>query len=470
MPRGKSNRMGILDDAAASLSPGAWIIVVLAVFSTVAVATWPQAQSSGMELWMFSRTHHQLYAPRVAMWNQQHATDRQLHLMLISNQALSQRMMSGFRSGTPVADLIEVERGLIGQVFAGPISDVGFVDLTDRLWTTGLLDRINAPSLSAWTTRGRVFGLPHDVHPVLLAYRADLVEEAGIDVNVIETWDDFARVMQPLVRDLDGDGRPDRFALNFAETAGTSIEALLLQAGGGFFDENDRLVIDSDINARVIATLVTWVAGPDRIAAEAPEFSASGNALRLRGYVVASLCPDWLTSVWKSDLPAMSGKVKLMPLPAWDKGGRRTSVIGGTMLGLTKACQQPEIAWQLAMDLYTAEDVAKQLYQTNGIISPIKELWKQPFYDEPDAYFRGQPLGRLYIQAAPDVPRRSSHPYNSMGQWRVVDAAIALKHYAEKNQCFTVEGLLPEARRLLAEAQRRVRVQMDRNVFLREPS
>ncbi len=91
-----------------------------------------------------------------------------------------------------------MERRAVARAFAGPIEAVGFVDLTDRLAKDGLLERINTPSFSPWSSRGRVFGLPHDVHPVMLGYRADIVEAAGIDVSKIETWDDFERIMRPL--------------------------------------------------------------------------------------------------------------------------------------------------------------------------------------------------------------------------------------------------------------------------------
>ena len=39
-----------------------------------------------------------------------------------------------------------------------------------------LSDRIPANALATYTDRGAVFGLPHDIHPVMLAYRADIVD------------------------------------------------------------------------------------------------------------------------------------------------------------------------------------------------------------------------------------------------------------------------------------------------------
>jgi arabinosaccharide transport system substrate-binding protein len=143
--------------------------------------------------------------------------------------------MSGFLSNTPLADMMEIERSQIGQFFSGPVNDIGFTDLTDRLHKEGLDTALNEPSFGPWTSRGRVYGLPHDVHSIMLAYRADLVEAAGIDITQIETWDDFARVMKPMIQDFDGDGQPDRYLLNLWYTNPDSVEMMLLQARGNFF-------------------------------------------------------------------------------------------------------------------------------------------------------------------------------------------------------------------------------------------
>ena len=62
----------------------------------------------------------------------------------------------------------------------------------------------------------------------------------------------------------------------------------MLQAGGALFDGQERLVMHSEMNARVLATVVSWTTGPNRIAVNAPEFDAAGNKMRLDGSVLFS--------------------------------------------------------------------------------------------------------------------------------------------------------------------------------------
>jgi len=450
------------------LSPGGWIICALAMISALMLFLWPIAQQEGIVFWLFAKSHQRLYEPQTAAWNAAQRPAERVHLLLLSGSALQRRLLSGFLSGTPLPDLVEAYAQIVAQAFKGPLEDVGFVDLTDLVQAERMDEQINAPSLALWTSRGRIFGLPHDVHPVLLAYRADIVEAAGIDVGAVETWDDFVRVLRPLVRDIDGDGYPDRYLLNIWETNSELIESLMLQAGGALIDAQERLVMHSESNARVLATVVSWTTGPDRIAVNAPEFDAAGNKMRLDGTVLFSLMPDWLTSAWRQDLPKLAEKVKLMPLPAWEQGGRRTTVMGGTMLGIPKRVKDFDSAWRYAKYLYLSPDLARTLFRNTGIISPVKRHWIDPVYDEPSSYFCGQRYGRLYIAAAPDVPPRTSSPYNALAQIKMADSALALKAYAQQHGRYTAAELLPEAGRLLAQAEAEVRAQMQRNVFLEQ--
>lgn len=446
------------------LSPGAWIIVALALVSSALYLAWPVPARPGRDFWMFSPPNTQHYRAVLEQWNAAHP-DNRINLVPIHYQALERRLVAAFTSDAPVADLVETEHLTMARAFAGPLSAVGFVDLTDRLRREGLFDRFNPPSFSPWTTRGRTFALPHDVHPCLLGYRADLVEAAGIDASGIETWDDFRRVLGPLIRDLDGDGRPDRYLLNFWETNRDLIKVLILQAGGDLFAPDERASFDTEINARTLASLVGWLAGPQRFCVDARDFTAGGDQMRLEGTVIASILPDWMAAVWKANIPGLGGKVKLMRLPAWERGGRRTSVWGGTAIGVTKAAPDFEKSWAVAKHLYLSPQVAESLYRSTYIITPVKAHWRLPFYHEPDPYFSGQAVGSLYIAEAPHVPPRVASPYMTLAMERMMSVLVALKAHAVARNVFDVEGLLPEAHRLLAAAQADLSGRIERNVL-----
>lgn len=456
-------RMVTLLTAARGLSLGLWVMIGLMALSVGVVFRVRHATGDAVVFWLFSPEHKLLYVPLLEQ--AEGGMERPLDMQLMSIAAIERRMMSGFFGGLPTADLIEVERAVVGRAFTGPLESVGFLDLTDRLRDEGLLDEINPPSFGPVTSRGRIFGLPHDVHPVLLAYRSDIVEAAGIDLSTVETWDDFFAAMAPLMKDEDGDGKPDRYALSFWPTHLDNIEVLLLQGGGTLFDEQDRPVIDTPRNAELLARMVSWCVGPDRVAEDIDDFSATGHQQRVDGYAIAYLAPDWMCGIWKMHVPKLAGTVKLIALPAFEPGGRRTSVRGGTVLGIPKDAPDVDAAWAYAKMLYTSPEVARQMYELTDIISPVSSLWDDPVYHQPDPFFSGQAKGKLYIEQAPHVPMRTSSPYNRQAVFLVRDAAVELSEFARREGVYDAPSLEKEAARLLADVQARMVRVMERSAF-----
>lgn len=454
-----------------TLPLGPFVIFVIAALSSGAIAVWPSEKTEGLAFWTFAPDHARMYSQAVEDWNEsaeRNGTEK-VQLFVLSTDALPRRTQSGMWAGTPTSDLVEIERGVVSQFMSGPVESIGFHDLTDRLNEEGIYERINESSFGPWSSRGRIFGLPHDVHPVLLAYRADIAEQAGItqeQIDSIETWDDFERVMRPVMDTRANKDNQQRYLLGLWYTSGMDIEGLILQAGGGTFDAQGHSIIASDANAKVLARVVSWCVGPDRIAIDAPEWSGPGNAMKNEGVVFAALMPDWLVGTWKTGMAPLKGKLRLMPLPAWEPGGRRTSVMGGTMLAIPKTTRNFDSAWSFAKELYLSRDLAQQLFETNHIISPVIELWEEDFYDQKIAYFGGQRTGRLYIDQAPHVPFRTSSPFHQIAMQQIMDAASRLKTYASMNNQYDREALETKAKQLLMQAHKRIEMEMSRNIFI----
>jgi arabinosaccharide transport system substrate-binding protein len=242
---------------------------------------------------------------------------------------------------------------------------------------------------------------------------------------------------------------------------------LLRQADGNLFDEQDRPTLNLSRNAAILARLVTWFTGPARVCADVDLFSASGHKQRLDGVVIGSILPDWMAGQWKNEMPGLAGKVKVMPLPAWEAGGRRTSVWrGGTMLGISKRAPRPDDAWAFITHLALSPELAEDLFRKTTIVPPNRSLWSLPVFDEPDPYFSGQPVGRLYLDQAGDVPTRSSSPYASSAQDYLNNALVVLRAYADRNKLYDPAALQPEAQRLLDAAQQHLVREIGRNTFL----
>ena len=72
----------------------------------------------------------------------------------------------------------------------------------------------------------------------------------------------------------------------------------------------------------------------------------------------------------------------------------------------------------------------------------------------------------MLIALAPEVPPRPSSPYASMAQQSMGNVLMQLRAYADQHAVYTVDGLIPEAQRLLEIAQGRLAREIGRNSFL----
>ena len=192
-------------------------------------------RSDTLEFWIFAQTHYDEFSARIPAFEAANPGVK-VELRLISK--LHDKLLAAFLSGIGGPDLSEVEISSVGRFFKGTKEDIGFVDLTDRIEREGITGDFVPARLAPWSLDGQVYGLPRDVHPVVLLYRHDVYEEAGIDPASIGTWDDFVRETSPLARDEDGDGRPDRYPLMLSAHKPGHFWLLLLQNGGGMFDED----------------------------------------------------------------------------------------------------------------------------------------------------------------------------------------------------------------------------------------
>jgi len=425
------------------------------------------ARRADLSMWTFARQHYVAYEQARPAFEKRHGV--KLDLQNVHGEAVTNRLRAAYWAGLDLPDVVEVEISVAGSFFRGPEDGILFTDLTDFLTRPDpadprrrpLMDRIVKTRLSPYTHRGRIYGLPHDVHPVMLAYRADLFRELGIDPNQLQTWDDFVREGRRVTL------REQRYLLNLDKSGSSCVEILLFQrtepnSPAGYFDADGTLIMDNDKAVDLLTWYVPLLVGPDRIAASPGMFGQAFAQATQDGYTMCSFCPDWKTWGFQHDIPQLSGKMKLMPLPAWKPGGRRTSTWGGTMLGITRGCRDRKLAWKLAEHMYMdANDLGDRFRELN-ILPPFKDAWSNPAFHERRPYWSGQRLGTEYIRLAEQVPPQFGSPFLQLAKSKMGEVlASCISAYRPGR----TDELRTFVRRRLKEAADEIRRQMKRNPF-----
>jgi arabinosaccharide transport system substrate-binding protein len=441
-----------------------WLLVLAVVSTALLLVTTRREieQRPDLIFATFAPPHLDSYRRALPAFERRHGA--RVSIQLVTQRALETRLQNALLAGTEVPDMVEIMEGGLGFFTKGPLEDVGFVDLTERVARDDLRRKMVESRFSLWSSRGRVFALPHDVHPVMLLYRADLVEALGIDVSRLQTWADFAEAGRKVTRDLDGDGVVDRYMLDMPAAGGFALNLLLLQRGVGSFDEQGAVAFNRPETVATFVWILRQYYGPGRIGYEAGWGQSLMKALT-DGLVLFLFAPDWRSYAMESEIPNLRGKVKLMPLPAWERGGRRTSVWGGTGLTITRRCRKPELAWELAKYLYLDKPALGQRFASTNILPPLKEAWTLPELSRPNAYYSGQPIGAMYAELAPETPPVWSTPYRRIAENKLGEAFLrAADHYQRQGEV----GLEEFIRAELGAAEAYVQKLMARNLLAQQ--
>lgn len=345
--------------------------------------------------------------------------ERQNHksvgIELVATRAEDVRLVSMFMSDSKdVPDLVEIEIGSVAKYFRPPTRDIGLVPLNDFLARSGWMDKIVKARFAPWSKNGVIFGVPHDVHPVVLVYREDLFRPAGIDLPSMKTWPEFRSACLSFQDYWAARGVKNRHAMELQNSSADHLLPMLLQRHLNPIDGDGNIAMTQDKFVETVAFYAACIAGPTKIASQAPA-GAGGLAKDLiDGNICIFVTPDWRVDYIKQYAPELAGKMRMMAMPIFDAGDSRTATWGGTMMGIPRNCKDPQAAWRLIEFLYFSKQGVDARRKYTSILPPVITLWDDPSYQRADPYFGGQKTDQLFIEMAKELPARYVTPATAL--------------------------------------------------------
>ena len=369
----------------------------LLLFSAVA----PVAAQE-LELWAFVNTHARWFREQAERYTEEVNPDFSLNVIEIAYGDLHDRLLISIQSGGVGApDIADVEQGRFGSFLRGG-GDPGFVELNALLDEGGHTENLVAARQALYTSMGSVYGIEHALTPVVLYYRADVWEGAGFDPQEFVTWEDFVEAGRAIVEE-----NPDVIPLHIH---GGLHELLLRQQGHDYFNEAGEVTIDS---AESIA-LMDWLLAlkDEGVAGDPPAGDALWAAFK-DGTLISMVGADWYGGFFKDNAPELSGKWKAAPLPAFEEGGRRTSVWGGTGAMVVKTSEHVEEALSfLEFSMLSIEGNVRR-FELTTLWPPYIPAMASERLHAADEYFSGQDLGALFADVGPEAPAQWQSPFRS---------------------------------------------------------
>ncbi|GAB4530882.1 MAG: hypothetical protein OHK0046_51640 [Anaerolineae bacterium] len=307
-------------------------------------------------------------------------------------------------AGEGACDLCPMEQKDVSRFVYGG----GLLDITD--WVEPYVDQISAGTWESVTgPDDRIYGLPTDVGPVVIYYRRDVFELAGLPSDpesvsdMIPTWEDYLEVCQTIKENTG----LYCFHNSKANNDARHYEMMLWSQGLGYYDNEGELTVASPANVATLELmgqfwdedLVTdFSSWTDEWYAGFSSFDEPVASIVIAGWMELFL-PTWIAP----DTAGLWG-VARMPGGNAEMGGARAALDGGSVLFIPAHSDQPEAARALMEYAVLNYDNALLWRTEFGLFPGLTEIYSDPALEEPDPFFAGQVTNPLYLDVYSQVP------------------------------------------------------------------
>lgn len=254
----------------------------------------------------------------------------------------------------------------------------------------------------AWLWNGNVYGdalygIPNSSGPMAMYYRADLFEEAGIDVP--ETWDDFREAAATMREAL-----PDTYLTTFATGDAGFYAALAQQNDATWFDvDGDNWLVDIDSpESQEVADYWQGLIDEDLVKAMPDQNDAWYLAVQ-DGQVASWISANWGAALLEGNATETEGDWRVAPMPQWNEGEQVSANWGGSSTAVLEGCEHPAEAVEFAAWLQSDPEGIQNLLAGGAGWPAITDLSEVPAAREENPFFGGQVVNQVFEDAASHI-------------------------------------------------------------------
>lgn len=292
--------------------------------------------STVVDMWVFADVHAAYYESMAEAWNEQNP-DRaiELEITVYPYEEMHNNLQLAVNAGEGLPDVVDIEVNKFANFVQGSAPPLR--DLTAA--AEPYIDDIVQARLDLYSKDGVVYGYPTHVGAFVAFYNTTLLEEAEIDYQAIETWDDFREAGAEY-----GEATGKNFGI--AETGVTFVEPLITaQLGGEWVDAEDNVQVDSSeaVEAMSMLQQMQEEGAISTIPGGSPDDEEAFGAIN-DGDFAAVVYPAWYTSRFVDYMPDLSGQIAIAPAPVPDDAAVQTIGGGGTGTSVIDSSPVADIA------------------------------------------------------------------------------------------------------------------------------
>src|SRR5690606_17923216 len=209
-----------------------WMLLLLALCVNTAFA-------QTLEFWGFADNRNKWYQAMAEEFKKIYPNVT-INIRSFPYEEMHNRLQAALIAGFGAPDIADVEISRMGQFVKG--DQVGFVPLNDLIG-----DEINnlytGAATAPWTWQGNIYGIGNELNAVLMFYRWDLYENAGLE-HPGTTWEEFIENGKKLAAT-----GVKTLAIN---DQGWEYWWIIASAGNGFFDSQGAVAADNEFGRKTL--------------------------------------------------------------------------------------------------------------------------------------------------------------------------------------------------------------------------
>ncbi len=357
-------------------------LVAAAVLAGCAKAGDKDAKASGkpttLSFWTFQELHNGFMQDAAKTWNESHPNELiELKTDVLPYDEMHNKLLISLQSGTGAPDIADIEISKFANYLKG--SKPGLVPLNDVLAAD--MDKFIIGRLENYAKDGKYYGLDYHVGASVIYYNTEIMNAAGVDIDSIKTWDDFAAAGKTVVAKT---GKP---MTTVESTEHWSFYPLISQQKSDFLDASGKGILDNDVNVKTLEFIKKLV--DDKIAVIAPggfHHAEEYWAFMNEGGAATLWMPLWYMNRFTDYMPKLKGKIAVRPLPIWKAGDNRSAGMGGTGTAVTVQAKNQDLAVRFLAHAKASREGAIKTWTLLGF-DPIRwDVWTDPVMKAPNKF------------------------------------------------------------------------------------
>jgi ABC-type glycerol-3-phosphate transport system substrate-binding protein len=335
-------------------------------------------------------------------------------------------------AGEDLPDVVLVENSNLAQ-FVHLGGGTGLMDLTDKV--APYVDQMNDYKWTDCMLDGKYYCMPWDSGPVVMYYRRDVFDAAGLPsepeevTKLIATWDDYLEACETIKEETGA----YCFAHNKANNWARLYEMVLWEQGLGYYDlETGNVTVDSPENIATLEMLGRfWEEDlvSDNLEWTDPWYAELGTVELSEGPIATIVEASWMEVFMKSWIaPGTAGLWGVAYMPSVTGAGPRTANDGGSTFVIPAEAPNPEAAWAFVEFTLGNRESQLKMFESSGFIPSLETTYDDELFETGDEFFAGQNARTIYADVVARIPSAGIYGPN----YRMMNGSVstAIQNYA----------------------------------------